>query len=935
MLASALFPLLLSFLPQTPAAPPAPKDQVAAAQTRIEQAQAATPRDERALADAQRDLGQALSGLRQYPEAVAALREQVALRLLRQEGDKDTVALIAARVELANALRSARQYKEAMAVLDEATPCLERLSAGVETKKREVLRLGVLTARAQICVMTGQNAAARPLLEQALAIALEHLGADAPNTQTVRQSLAVVLLYQGEAERAFQLVADAFAANERVLGIDHPKTVHAASALAQFELQTGRFQEAADHVDLVLRWRRARLGDRHPDTLSALHEQVKSRRMLGDGAGATAAGEELLATMRALVGPDHEDTVDVELQLAELLLEVQRGKDALPMARHVVAQRELDVDGRPGAKISAMLTLARALHSLGQAEEAIDVLQKAKALDDGSQADLARMINHRLAHFLPTVHREQEAMQIARRNLAGFEACLDSYLPVLRDEERLAFVREKRHDFELLLTWSTTPADVAAVYADGLRWKAQVARGLWAQREWLRRNLDAAGAAHLETLQKVNAKLNAAERAGDAKAAACLRAERGRLVDSLPIRARVATPHASIENLAGRLGRGEALVDFFVYEREDRSGAMVGQHLVAFVLTAGNPQPLRIDLGPVAPIADAVQAHVRTSARRGKAMDVASARAADVVGARVRNLVWQPLVAVLAGAERVFVCADGPLALLPFATLPGDRAGTFLLEQHEFVSLVSAHDLLRARHEGTAAASQAGKAVLVGDVDYGQAVRADAFAALPATRGEITAIASVLTRRQLTVATLTGAEATRQRLIDAVRGARFVHLATHGNFSGGAGRGGATRGGAGDESGGGRPGQRGSIALAGANSGDLFTSDEMAWLDLGACELVVLSACDTGLGETAYGEHVLGMRRALRMAGAPITITTTWRIDDVAAAALMADFYERLGSGATASTALRGAQLAQLTKARAAGGDGSPASWGAFLVEGR
>lgn len=92
------------------------------------------------------------------------------------------------------------------------------------------------------------------------------------------------------------------------------------------------------------------------------------------------------------------------------------------------------------------------------------------------------------------------------------------------------------------------------------------------------------------------------------------------------------------------------------------------------------------------------------------------------------------------------------------------------------------------------------------------------------------------------------------------------------------------------------------LALAGANLPEnavgrvpgLVTADELSTLDLSNCELVVLSACDTNVGERRAGQGVASLQKALQMAGARSVITSLWKVPDEATKDLMLDFYRRL-----------------------------------------
>ena len=106
-------------------------------------------------------------------------------------------------------------------------------------------------------------------------------------------------------------------------------------------------------------------------------------------------------------------------------------------------------------------------------------------------------------------------------------------------------------------------------------------------------------------------------------------------------------------------------------------------------------------------------------------------------------------------------------------------------------------------------------------------------------------------------------------------------------------------------------GNRQSKELEGGNG--ILTAEEVAGFDLRGTELVVLSACDTGLGNVAGGEGVLGLQRAFQVAGARTLVTSLWKVDDETTQELMERFYENLWQkGLGSHEALRQAQLSIL-----------------------
>jgi CHAT domain-containing protein len=108
----------------------------------------------------------------------------------------------------------------------------------------------------------------------------------------------------------------------------------------------------------------------------------------------------------------------------------------------------------------------------------------------------------------------------------------------------------------------------------------------------------------------------------------------------------------------------------------------------------------------------------------------------------------------------------------------------------------------------------------------------------------------------------------------------------------------------------------------------LLTAEDVCAMDLRGTELVVLSACETGLGEYLAGEGVFGLRRAFELAGAGSLVMSLWRVPSAATCEFMKEFYRQIFQGRRRSQALREAQ--RIMRRR------YPPTlyWGAFVLSG-
>jgi CHAT domain-containing protein len=334
------------------------------------------------------------------------------------------------------------------------------------------------------------------------------------------------------------------------------------------------------------------------------------------------------------------------------------------------------------------------------------------------------------------------------------------------------------------------------------------------------------------------------------------------------------------------------------------------------------------------------------------------------------------LVPALDGVTRVFISPEGQLRLLPFAALC-DESGAYLVEHWQFSYLATGRDLVRYTLPTPRGTSDT---VVMGDPDFGldrgplstqelalklgttampSRCSADlqklSFGRLPGTRDEAVGLAHWLGEPALCL----GAAATEAAL-KAVRTPRVLHIATHGFFL-------ADQPGSGVEAIPHRglavtvspagvprlppglrlenPLLRSGLALAGANywtsavhtagiEDGLLTALEASGLRLYGTDLVVLSACDTGLGEVRTGEGVFGLGRAFLAAGARSLIMSLWKVPDAETVALMDGFYRRWTGGAAKDVALREAQMDMIQALRARHGAAPPLLWAAFVLLG-
>ncbi|HVF59655.1 MAG TPA: CHAT domain-containing protein [Thermoanaerobaculia bacterium] len=290
-----------------------------------------------------------------------------------------------------------------------------------------------------------------------------------------------------------------------------------------------------------------------------------------------------------------------------------------------------------------------------------------------------------------------------------------------------------------------------------------------------------------------------------------------------------------------------------------------------------------------------------------------------------------PAADLLGPHHKWIIAPDGLLHLLPFEALltaPPDHAlplqdQPYVVKGHAIGYVPSAGVLRGLRVNVEAGANQAADAssfVAFADPIYGGSGSEERSAAaeggpalpgLPETRREAETIAGLYPRER--VALYLGSEASEENAkARALSSARRIHFAVHGHL---------------DEA---RPELSGLFLSRNARSTEdgILQAYEIFNLEFGA-DLVVLSACETGLGKPLAGEGLVGLSRAFFYAGVPSLVTSLWRVADVSTADMMIEFYRRLNEGRDRGEALRAAKLRLM-----AAGPAHPFYWAPFILVG-
>ncbi|MGB3535260.1 MAG: CHAT domain-containing tetratricopeptide repeat protein [Microcoleaceae cyanobacterium] len=461
-----------------------------------------------------------------------------------------------------------------------------------------------------------------------------------------------------------------------------------------------------------------------------------------------------------------------------------------------------------------------------------------------------------------------------------------------------------------------------------------------------------------------------------------LRAQAEELEAELSIRSaefRVETEPVTIEKLQQLIPEDTALVEIIQYYPLDAKARQWGKpRYAAYIISANSIN--WVDLGEAEPIDQKVNEFRRDLGEKRTNVEN-SARELD-------EIVMQPIREKLGDKTHILISPDGQLNLIPFAALM-DENNEYLVKNYLFTYLTTGRDLLKLQLDapsrqnpvmlanpnydapGNSTGVQlASTSLLTEGEGSGErfsrpnlgeesGVRGNqrstdlaslTFGSLEGTKIEADAIVPIVPNLQL----LTGSQAT-ENVLKQLQAPKILHIATHGFFLQDVDcipvTGSRSPNDAGfnvilnpdfqpdckpTPSNTENPLLRSGLALAGANprqSGDedgVLTASEVTQLRLYGTKLVVLSACETGVGSVANGEGVYGLRRAFVKSGAESQLMSLWKVDDYGTSELMSMYYQRIKKGEPRSQAMRQVQL-ELLQAPAYQ---HPFYWSSFIFSG-
>jgi CHAT domain-containing protein/Tfp pilus assembly protein PilF len=873
--------------------------------------------DDASVATTLTNLGEMYQTKGDYAQAEQLLLRALAIR--EKSAGTEDIFIIQSLKSLASLYETTGEYDKAGALLQRVVTKLEKLLGAENPIIAPSLSDFALHFKNQ-----GDYVKAEQLYQRALAILEKAHGPNDASLAIPLDNLANVYQSKGDYERAEALYKRALAINERTLKPDDPEVATALSNLALLYSEQRKYELAEPLLQRALAIKEKALGPMHPDVATLLSNLAVLYYDKGDYDKADALSQRVLTIKEKALGPEHPEVAIAINNIAALKEKRGDYKDAEKLYLRALAIYEKKLGPKHPDTANMVFNLALLAAAQGQMSQAISYLTRGTETSE-----------YNAAFILATGSEEQKSR----------------YLSTIASET----------DYTVSLHLRSVPNDLSAArlaLTTILRRKGRALDAMTEQLATLRRRSNPQDRALLEQLVAVRSQLatlvfdRAARQRPAAEqqaAVAKLEAEAQRLEAAVSARSaefRAQSQPVTIESVQAAMPADTALIEIASYrpfnaQAKNRSERYGPARYAAYVMrkgsapagssTGGVVQLSWVDLG------DAVAINNDVDELRRVLRDPSSTNVKQVAKA-LFGKVMQPILPLLGNTHRLFLSPDGDLNLIPFGALVDDEE-RYLVETYSITYLTSGRDLLRLQVHSV---SKQGPVVFanplfnqVADSDNQTSPVADAgnrgrpwdlrnvkFKPLPGTAEEAKALGDVLSGVQL----WTGAQATEATLKQ-VSGPVILHIATHGFFlpdqaqafgESDRGIGVSAQTGTGGEN----PLLRSGLALAGVNqhhsgTGEdgVLTALEATGLDLWGTKLVVLSACETGLGEVKNGEGVYGLRRALVLAGSESQVMSLWSVSDAATRDLMTAYYKRLQAGEGRTEALRQVQLTMIKSA--------------------
>ncbi|MFH2054409.1 MAG: CHAT domain-containing tetratricopeptide repeat protein [bacterium] len=806
-----------------------------------------------------------------------------------------------------------------------------------------------------IYIYWGEYARAEPLFEQAMPIMSSSMGTEHPAVVQIVCNRGICTERLGRLDESEQLYRDAIVAYDKIYGEDSDAAGEVLHAIAQLKLVKGELSESDSLYRRAIAVREKTLGKSHNLVGASLQGLARVKMQLGDYDLAAELLDSALAIRTNATAPDHPDVAKVLVDIAKLKIATRQYEEADEVLRRALGiYQNFWGDSHPDVAYTyeLMRRNSRNKKNYEQAEYAARrafeirhriLLENANMLSERNALIFAGNARQAANGFLSALKDQSPDGKFTERQCADIIMAVKGQIVDQMNRRQQRLRESDNPEVEHLLA-----AHQAAV--------AEVSHLTYGQAAV------EPDERYLKQLDSLSALVQSCE------------TELARL--GLNRDTEAITVTGEPETIASLLPVGAALIEFLRYSYLAPSEENSEDRYLALVSSRNGVQFCG-DLGEAAVIDSAVskfRQHLDAVSSEWPDLSTDRQTEADELLQRLYSLVWSPFAAEIKPNAQLLICPDGAMNLLSFGSLKDDQ-GKYLVELHPISYLSAGRDLQRIAEPATP-----GDGLLaLGDPDFNSSVssrltaigsmttvasytagstepppilrsscdfhRGKALPPLKYSAREVDRIASHWrTRFGEEPVVLLQEAASEDNFKSQAGGKQVLHIASHGFFASEDCQSQSDQRLPASISGGlpDNPLLRSGILLAGASRPEedgavaiedgVLTAYEVAGLDLNGVKWVVLSACETGLGDIEAGEGVYGLRRAFELAGVRTVISSLWSVPDKETAGTMDLLYGK--EPENLAVAFQQVAISQIRELREREMPDHPYIWAAFVTTG-
>ncbi len=804
---------------------------------------------------------------------------------------------------------------------------------------------------------TNQPQKAQPLLLKAKEIFERNKD---PQHAYALNNLAALYINLGQFEKAEQLYVEANQINQRLFGSnDHILYANTLNNLAQFYAEINQMDKAIETMKKSIDLKRKLLGENHPDYAIALDNLASIYLQQDDYKNAAPLSVQAAQIREKTLGPDHPLYARSLHTVAMVYQKSGDYRKAEELLLRYSAIMKANFGEKNADYSTSLNDLGVFYFSIGYLDKSESYLLKAAEIGKLTQGEKHPEYATQLDNLAKLYFLKNDFPKAASYSMASNQIFLDNArrtFASLSDKEKTVFLESRFDKFQfannildksknpdpnfkqsifnhLLMLKSLALSDTKDMFTSIRKGKDNDLKNLLEKWEDNKRMLSRQYAMpadrRISNLKEFETQTDELEKQLNRR--------------STEYREQQSGMNITFQDIQKRLSADEVAIDFVYYRQFDKKWTDKIKY-AAYILKKNDATPIFVPLCNEQDLNGILKKTRASNSRemvnklyRGGKESTAAMSSASVLGDSLYKLIWQPLEVHLGGIKKVNLVPAGKLFSIAFQALPTSK-DELLIDRYVVEQFTSTRELALDK-------KNLGKPLgiaMFGDAKFTMSGPGTGsgykWSDLPGTANEVNNIEKLFQQNRIPTVKYLGQSASESNFKKiSGNSPEIIHMATHGFFLPIQYSSNENSSGIEQYSSSTEPLLRNGLLLAGANNSwsnnlllpgaedGIVTAYEISQLDLTNTKLVVLSACETALGDVQGTEGVFGLQRSFKMAGVDKLILSLWQVPDKETAELMTMFYQNWLSGLPIRQSFNAAQAEMRKKY-------TPYFWAAFVL---